>query len=89
MRMKLIRKLKSHWTNLRMKLVQEPEWVTIFDSRDEYIVRIKHMQLTEAEVPAVIFDQRDSSYQNFGYIYLKVHREHLEQANEILKLTHE
>ncbi|GAB5416162.1 MAG: hypothetical protein Crog4KO_12540 [Crocinitomicaceae bacterium] len=87
--MKLIRKLKNRWTNLRTKLIKEPEWVTIYESRDEYLVRIKHMQLKEAEVPAVIFDQRDSSYQSFGYLYLKVHTEHLEQANEILNATHE
>jgi len=47
------------------------------------------MQLVEADIPAVIFDQRDSSYQAFGYLYLKVHREHLEKAREILNLTHE
>lgn len=47
------------------------------------------MQLEEAEIPAVIFDQRDSSYQAFGYIYLKVRSEQLEKAREILNLTHE
>ncbi len=47
------------------------------------------MQLVEAEVPAVIFDQRDSSYQAFGYLYLKVRQEDLEKAREILNLTHE
>jgi len=85
----LIRKMKNRLTALWTKLIPEPEWVTIFESRDEYVVRIKHMQLVEAEVPAVIFDQRDSSYQAFGYLYLKVRREHLEKAHEILNLTHE
>ncbi|MCR9173679.1 MAG: DUF2007 domain-containing protein [bacterium] len=81
--------MKNRWTALRTKLIREPEWVTIFESRDEYVVRIKHMQLVEADIPAVIFDQRDSSYQAFGYLYLKVHQEHLEKAHEILNLTHE
>ena len=84
-----MRKLKNQWTALRTKLIREPEWETIFESRDEYVIRIKHMQLVEADIPAVIFDQRDSSYQAFGYLYLKVHREHLEKAREILNLTHE
>ncbi len=81
--------MKNRWTALRTKLIREPEWVTIFESRDEYIVRIKHMQLVEADIPAVIFDQRDSSYQAFGYLYLKVQQEHMENALEILNLTHE
>ncbi len=81
--------MKNRWTALRTKLVREPEWVTIFESRDEYVVRIKHMQLVEADIPAVIFDQRDSSYQAFGYLYLKVQREHMKNAQEILNLPHE
>ena len=84
-----MRKLKNQWTALRTKLIPEPEWETIFESRDEYVVRIKHMQLVEADIPAVIFDQRDSSYQAFGLLYLKVRHEHLEKAREILNLTHE
>jgi hypothetical protein len=47
------------------------------------------MQLQEAGVPAVIFDQRDSSYQAFGYIYLKVQRNELDKARKILKIGHE
>lgn len=47
------------------------------------------MQLVEANILAVIFDQRDSSYQAFGYLYLKVRSEHLEKAHEILNLEHE
>lgn len=81
--------MKNRLTAIRTKLVREPEWITIFESRDEYVVRIKHMQLIEAEIPAVIFDQRDSSYQAFGFIYLKVRQEELENAREILNLPHE
>ena len=72
-----------------MKLVSEPEWVTVLESRDEYLVRIKHMKLKEAEIPAIIFDQRDSSYNTFGYMYLKVRSEDVEEANKLLNLDHE
>ncbi len=72
-----------------MKLSREPEWVTVFESHEEYVVRIKLMLLKEAEIPAVIFDQRDSSYNAFGLLYLKVRREFEEEALKQLNLEHE
>ena len=72
-----------------MKLTREPEWVTVFESTEDYLVRIKYLLLVDAEIPAVIFDQRDSSYNAFGYLYLKVRREFVDQAMKLINLDHE
>ena len=53
-------------------MVKEPNWVTILQSTDEFVVRIYKMKLEAHEIPVSIFDQRDSSYNAFGYIYLNV-----------------
>jgi hypothetical protein len=47
------------------------------------------MKLTDVDIPAVIFDQRDSSYNAFGDIYLKVHRDYVQKAQELLNTNHE
>jgi len=65
--------------------VNEPEWASIYQSTDEYTVRIKKLALEDAGVPVMIFDQRDSSYNAFGYIYLHVPVRMKDQANQVLK----
>lgn len=47
------------------------------------------MLLKDAEIPAVIFDQRDSSYNAFGYLYLKVRQKDVAEASKLLNLEHE
>ena len=47
------------------------------------------MKLEEEGIKTVIFDQRDSSYNAFGYVYLQVHKENVEQAEQILKEINE
>ena len=70
---------------LRTKLVKEPKWVSVYDSHEEYSVRIKKLALEDAGIPVMIFDQRDSSYNAFGYIYLHVPTEHKERALQVLE----
>ena len=72
-----------------MKLVKEPSWESVFQSTDEYEVRIKKLKLEDEDIPAVIFDQRDSSYNAFGYLYLNVHIENVKKAKKILNTDHE
>ena len=73
----------------KIKLVNESEWVTVDQSLDEYSIRIKKLQLEDEGIPAIIFDQRDSSYNAFGYLYLKVHRENKSKALKLLNSAHE
>jgi hypothetical protein len=69
--------------------VNESEWVTIDESTDEYSIRINKLLLEDEGIPAIIFDQRDSSYNAFGYIYLKVHIENEIEARKLLNSKHE
>jgi len=69
--------------------VKTPRWESIYQSTEEYSVRIKKLALDDAGIPNMIFDQRDSSYNAFGYIYLQVMIEDVERANEILNSSDE
>lgn len=69
--------------------MNESEWVTIDQSTDEYSIRIKKIMLDDEGIPAILFDQRDSSYNAFGCIYLKVHKDHEQEALKLLNSAHE
>jgi len=87
--MKLIQHLKRIWQARKVKLINEPEWVNIYQSTDEYSIRIKKLKLEDENIPARIFDQRDSSYNTFGFIYLHVRKEDEKTARKLLNLEHE
>ena len=87
--MKLIRRLLTKWKNLKTNLNKDSNWVTIYQSIDEPSVRIYSMQLEDNEIASMIFDQRDSSYNAFGYLYLQVRVEDKSKALELLNLDHE
>jgi len=63
--------------------------VTVFQSTDEYMIRIRKLTLEDHEIPVMLFDQRDSSYNAFGYIYLNVRKEDEKRAVELLNTEHE
>ncbi len=69
--------------------MKEPNWVTIYQSTDEYIVRIYKMKLEAHEIPVSIFDQRDSSYNAFGYLYLNVRPQDEKIALELIEESDE
>ncbi|MCH2231035.1 MAG: DUF2007 domain-containing protein [Crocinitomicaceae bacterium] len=69
--------------------MKEPKWVAVYQSTDEYIVRIYKMKLEAYEIPVSIFDQRDSSYNAFGYIYLNVRAEDVDEALKLIEETNE
>lgn len=70
--------------SLRVKLVNESDWVTVLQSSDEFTIRIEKLKLEGEGIPVMIFDQRDSSYNSFGYIYLNVHKKDEEAARKLL-----
>lgn len=55
-----------------MKLVPEPRWKTVYQTKNELSIRILKMTLESEGIPVMIFDQRDSSYNSFGDMYLQV-----------------
>ena len=83
--MGLTQRLQEKLTMLRTKLVKEPKWVSVYDSHEEYTVHIRKLALEDAGIPVTIFDQRDSSYNAFGYVYLNVPVEHKKRALEVLQ----
>lgn len=56
---------------------------------DEYAIRIKKLRLEDEGIKCIIFDQRDSSYNAFGYVYLQVHSSDEQRAKEILEQSNE
>ena len=84
-----INRILKSWALHRIKLVNESQWVTIVESTDEYSIRINKLLLEDEGIPAIIFDQRDSSYNAFGYIYLKVQKENESEARKLLNSEHE
>lgn len=87
--MKLFRNLIQKMKSLRVKLVSDSDWVTVLQSTDEFVIRIEKMKLEAEEIPVMIFDQRDSSYNSFGYIYLNVHKKNEEAARKLINLSNE
>ena len=74
---------------LRTKLVPEPNVAIVYQGTDEYTARIYKLKLEDAGVQVVYIDERDSSYNAFGYVYLKVHRDNEKIAKEIIETSHE
>jgi hypothetical protein len=68
-----------------IKLVKEPKWTTAFQSADAYMVSIQKLKLEDAEIPVIQFNQQDSSYNAFGYIYLQVPTELIDKATQIIE----
>ncbi|MEJ6617290.1 MAG: hypothetical protein QNL61_10315 [Crocinitomicaceae bacterium] len=64
--------------------MKEPKWTTVFQSADEYMVSIQKLKLEDAEIPVIEFNQQDSSYNAFGYIYLQVPTELIDKATQII-----
>ena len=80
-----ITKLQKKWTQLRTKLNNDSNWVTVFQSTDEYTAQIHKLTLEGHEIPVALFDQRDSSYNAFGYIYLNVPKEFEQEARALIE----
>ncbi len=79
-----MKRLQRIWSSWMIKLVKEPKWTTIFQSADEYMVSIQKLKLEDAEIPVIEFNQQDSSYNAFGYIYLQVPTELIDKATQII-----
>lgn len=87
--MGIIRNLLRRWSLLRTTLKAESNWVTVFESMDEYSVHIHKLKLEDHGIPASVFNQQDSSYKAFGYIYLVVPKEYEGKARDLLIKEHE
>ena len=87
--MGLIANLLRKWNSRKTKLIKEPKWVTVLQSTDEYIVRIQKLKLEDHGIQVILFNQRDSSYNTFGYIYLNVRPEDELKALNLIENSNE
>ncbi len=69
---------------LRTKLVPESNIVTVYQGTDEYSARIFKLKLEDEGIKVKLIDERDSSYNAFGYVYLKVLKENEQVAKQII-----
>ena len=51
---------------------------------DSFSIEIFKLKLEDEGIPVMIWDERDSSYNAFGYVHLQVRTEDLEKAKKII-----
>ncbi len=68
----------------KVKLTKETRWMTVYLSKNDALVHIIKLKLESEGIPVMIFDQRDSSYNSFGDIYVQVYTEDVEKAKELI-----
>ena len=85
----MIQKIIVRWTALRTKIIPESNIVTVYQGTDEYSARIFKLKLEDEGIKVLYFDERDSSYNAFGYVYLKVHKNSEQRAKQIIETTDE
>ena len=59
-------------------------WVSVFTTTEELEAGIVKDLLDEAGIPAVILNQKDSSYKTFGDINVMVNKENQEEAKKAI-----
>ncbi len=87
--MNLLKKIKLKWINFSTRLVPEKTVVTIHKGTDEFSARILKLKLEDENIPVQFIDERDSSYNAFGYVYLKVLAKDEERAKKIIERNNE
>ena len=64
---------------------QEAAWVDVFQVMEDHLALLQKMKLENHGIPVRLRDQRDSSYNAFGFLTLSVPLEHAERARAILE----
>ena len=71
--------------SINLKPRTRENWVSVFTTTRELEAGIVKDLLDEAGIPAVILNQKDSSYQTFGDISVMVSRDDQEEAKKVIK----
>lgn len=61
----------------------ENGWISIYTTTSPMSAELCRQALEEAQIPAVVVNQRDSSFQSFGDIQVYVEEQNVEQAKKI------
>lgn len=67
-----------------MELTKEKKWISIHQSMDPFSIEIFKLKLEDEGIPVLVWDERDSSYNAFGYLHLQVLSEDQEKAKTII-----
>lgn len=60
-------------------------WVSVFSTTEAFVAERMKEVLTDSGIPAVVLNQRDSSYLTFGDINVMVNKEDQEKAEQVIK----
>ncbi|MGC9470230.1 MAG: DUF2007 domain-containing protein [Bacteroidales bacterium] len=63
----------------------EKDWAKVYGFKDMYLAEIAKQVLSDRNIPSIILNKQDSSYQTFGEIEIYVHRDNLIRAKALLK----
>ena len=85
MSLKWLTKLSRIWKSRKINLTKAETRTNILETTDPFYAQIVKLKLEKEGIPVVVFDQRDSSYNAFGYIYLSVQHNHEEAARKIIE----
>jgi hypothetical protein len=81
---KWLKNLNTIQKSRKVKLKKEPLRINILETSDPFYAEIVKLKLEEQGIPVVVFDQRDSSYNAFGFIYLSIFKHDEEAAKQII-----
>ena len=84
--MKIWRKLVQA---LKTSQSETSDWVSIYQSNDEYLPRLFQMKLEDEQIETRLLDKRDRNYNDFGHVYLYVHTENEARARELISNNNE
>lgn len=85
----MLKNLKKIWAALNTPKNTNSKWITVLSTSDSYYSTICKNTLEQEGIPVMVFDQRDSSYNTFGYIHLQVLQKDVVKAQKILNLPDE
>ena len=68
----------------QIKLTSQPRWTTVYITKNEATIHIYKLKLETEGIPVMIFDQRDSSYNAFGDMYIQVPTDLEQKARELI-----
>ena len=71
------------------KITPESNVVIVYKGTDEFSARILKAKLESSGIEVSFADDRDSSYNAFGYVYLRVLKENKVRAEEIINSINE
>ncbi len=82
---KMMKTIREQLATFNIKLFHEPRYVAVFRTKETHLISLYKLLLEEQDIPVVVFNQRDSSYNAFGDISLNVPRQFEEAAKKIIR----